>query len=196
MTLQKFYRALKKNAFNLFFIAFLLIIIFNPGAKAWLLKQLVSIGLFNKEIKNVKNTADLPPCIPFSFINSEGKASNTEALKGKIVFINFWASWCPPCRAEMPSINALYKKFKDDERFVFLLISEDDDQAAAKDYIQGNHFIVPIYYREGNVSEKIFDGTLPSTVVVNKEGKIVLKHDGIGGYNTDAFAAQLKSLLE
>jgi thiol-disulfide isomerase/thioredoxin len=195
MDIKKIYGVAKRNKLNILFAAFFILIVFSPGAKAWILKQLISIGIFNADIKNVADKKDLPDCAPFSFINSKGEIANTTALKGKIVFINFWASWCPPCRAEMSSVNELYRKFKDDKRFVFLLISEDDDRAKAKDYLDSNHFILPVYFLEGSVSDKIYNGTLPTTIVVNKEGKIVLKHDGIGGYNTDSFVKQLKELL-
>ena len=195
MDIKKIYSTIKRNGLNVLFVAFFLLVVFSPGAKSWILKQFISFGFFNEEIKKVTDKEILPECAPFSFTNSKGEIANTAALKGKIVFINFWASWCPPCRAEMSSVNELYKKLKDDERFVFLLISEDDDKTKAKEYMESNHFILPIYYREGSVSDKMYNGTLPTTLVVNKEGKIVLKHEGIGGYNTEAFVLQLKELL-
>ena len=191
MTLKKFYNAIRKNGINLLFFGFLALVIVSPGVKSWILKQLVSIGLFNAEIKKEKSN----DIVPFSFISAEGKRATTDALKGKVVFINFWASWCPPCRAEMPSINELYKKLKDDERFVFILVNEDDDRLKAKEYLEHNHFILPVYYREEIVSDKIFKGALPTTIVIDKESKIVLKHEGIGGYDTDSFLQQLKGLL-
>ncbi len=146
MTLKKFYNAIRKNGINLLFFGFLALVIVSPGVKSWILKQLVSIGLFNAEIKKEKSN----DIVQVSFISAEGKRATTDALKGKVVFINFWASWCPPCRAEMPSINELYKKLKDDERFVFILVNEDDDRLKGKEYLENNHFILPVYYREDN----------------------------------------------
>jgi len=191
MNLKKFYNPIRKNGISLLFFGLLVLVIVNPGAKSWILKQLVSIGLFNAEIKKEKSNDS----VSFSFVSAEGKRATEDNLKGKVVFINFWASWCPPCRAEMSSINELYKKLKDDERFVFLLVNEDDDRSEAKEYLERNHFTLPVYYREGIVSDKIFKGTLPTTLVIDKESKIVMKHEGIGGYDTDSFLQQLKSLL-
>lgn len=191
MNLKKFYSAIRKNGITLLFFGFLVMVIVSPGARSWILKQLVSIGLFNAEIKKEKSNDR----VPFSFINAEGNRATADALKGKIVFINFWASWCPPCRAEMPSINELYKKLKDDERFVFIFVNEDDDRSKGKEYLERNHFTLPVYYREGIVSDKIFKGVLPTTIVIDKESEIVLKREGIGGYDTDTFLQQLKSLL-
>jgi len=194
MSFKKFYSAVKKRGLSVLLIGFLVIIIFVPDAKSFLLQQLVSVGLFKAEIK--KNGGNnLPETASFSFINSAGITATTAGLKGKVVFINFWASWCPPCRAEMPSLDELYKKLQNDDRFVFLFISEDEDKSKAIKYLKKNHFTIPLYTRSGAIPNEIFSGTLPTTVVINKDGKVVLKHEGLAGYNTESFIRQLKDLL-
>lgn len=182
-----------KRIVNILLIAFLIFIIITPNGKAWLLQQFISVGLFKAEIKK-NNIQDLSVNSSFSFTDLKGNTNNTTNLKGKVVFINFWASWCPPCRAEMPSLNELYKKFKNDTSFVFLFINEDDDKAKAVSYIKNNHFSFPIFYTSGNVPEEVFKGTLPTTIVINKEGKIVFQHEGLAGYNKDSFIRQLREL--
>jgi thiol-disulfide isomerase/thioredoxin len=185
-----------KKAGNVLFIVLLLFFVFNTDAKSWVLRQLVSIGLFNAEIKKDAHSKDPPQNdLSFSFSDTNGKQISTADLKDKVVFINFWASWCPPCRAEMPSLHALYNKFKDDKRFVFLFISEDDDLSKARSYLQKKEFDIPLTVSTGIVPSQIFSGTLPTTVVLDKEGKLVLKQEGIAGYNTPGFIQQLKDLL-
>ena len=125
MDFKKIYSFIKNNLVNILLTGFVLVVLFNPDAKSWMLQQLVKVGLFNAEIKK-EGLKDVPKNISFSFVNSEGKMLNTAELKGKVVFINFWASWCPPCRAEMPSIQALYNKLKSDDRIVFLFMNEDE----------------------------------------------------------------------
>lgn len=175
-------------------ISILIIIVFVPDPKSFLLQQLVSVGLFKAEIQK-DGVNNLPETASFSFTNSAGITATTAGLKGKVVFINFWASWCPPCRAEMPSLELLYKKLQNDDRFVFLFINEDEDKSKAIKYLEKNHFTIPLYNRSGDVPNEIFSGTLPTTIVIDKDGKVVLKHEGIAGYNTDAFIRQLKDLL-
>lgn len=186
-------KRLIKRILNILVIAFLIFIIITPNGKAWLLQQFVSIGLFKADIKK-DAVQELPLNSSFSFTDSKGNVNNTSDFKGKVVFINFWASWCPPCRAEMPSLNELYNKLKNDTNFVFLFINEDDDKAKGVSYIENNHFSLPIFYTSGNVPEEIFKGTLPTTIVINKEGKIVLQHEGLAGYGSDSFIRQLKEL--
>lgn len=189
-------KTMLKKGGNILFIVLLLFFVFNTDVKSWVLRQLVSIGLFNAEIKkdaHIKNS--LQNDLSFSFSDANGKQISTTDLKGKVVFINFWASWCPPCRAEMPSLYALYNKFKDDDRFVFLFISEDEDLSKARSYLQKKEFDIPLATSAGIVSSQIFSGTLPTTVVLDKEGKLILKQEGIAGYNTPGFIQQLKDLL-
>ena len=195
MQLNKFYTSLKKNAVTMLLGAFVLVLIISPDAKSWMLQQLVTVGLFKAEIKKEAVNDNSSVNTEFAFTNSTGITATTASLKGKVVFVNFWASWCPPCRAEMPSLNNLYKKLKDDNRFVFLFMNEDEDKKKTIQYLDKNNFIIPLYERSGNVPNEIFSGTLPTTIVLNKQGKIVLKHEGMAGYNTDEFIKQLKDLL-
>jgi thiol-disulfide isomerase/thioredoxin len=178
---------------NWVFIALMVLLIFSRDAKSWLLRQLVNTGLYNAEIKKdpVANSNGLS----FLFTGADGQASSTADLKGKVVFVNFWATWCPPCRAEMPSLNALYNQLKDDDRFVFLFINEDDDMNKAKAYLERSSYSLPLMKRVGPVPDEIYSGTLPTTIVLDKKGQVVLKEEGLANYNTKAFIDQLKSLL-
>lgn len=184
------------NAINVVWVAVLLLFLFSSDAKSWLLQQLVTMGLFKAEIKQENANSNVAPAITaFSVQDSAGQIFSTNDLKGKVVFINFWATWCPPCRAEMPSLNQLYTRLKDDQRFVFLFVSEDDNLAKAKEYLTQKSFSIPLYSRSSNLPNEVCDGTLPTTIVLNKEGQLVMKHEGLAGYNTEAFIEQLKALL-
>jgi thiol-disulfide isomerase/thioredoxin len=185
---------LKKNAGNIVIYGLLLLLVFSPGVKSWLLQQAVSTGLFKAKIKKEGVEKSAVP-YSFSFINEQQQQVDIASLKGKVVFINFWASWCPPCRAEMPSLNQLFKELRDDSRFAILFLNEDEDQQKGKDYLKKNNFEIPFQYANGGVPSTIFSGTLPTTVVLNKEGKLVMKHTGIAKYDNEDFITQLKSLL-
>ena len=191
---MKFKEELKKRWLSILFYVLILVFIFSPGAKSWVLQQVVSTGLIKAKIKTNPDK-NLQEAGAFSFADANGKTASTADLKGKVVFINFWASWCPPCRAEMPSLEKLYQQLKDDNRFVFLFINEDEDRNKAIQYLQKNHFTMPLFYASGSVPPEIYTGNLPTTIVLNKEGKIVLKHKGMAGYHTQQFIDQLKELL-
>lgn len=195
MNLKNLLKQAKKSWLTILIYGLLAIVIFSPGAKSWVLQQVVSTGLLKADIKKPSQDKGLQEAQPFLFMNVDGKTTSTADLKGKVVFINFWASWCPPCRAEMPDLQELYEKLKDDNRFVFLFINEDQDSNNGIQYLSKNQFSLPFYIRSGDVSRGLFSGSLPTTVVINKDGKIVLKHEGMAGYNSDNFIRQLKELL-
>jgi thiol-disulfide isomerase/thioredoxin len=185
-----------KKVSNYLFIGLMLFVVFNTNAKSWVLKQLVSVGLFQAEIKKESTADKRPSQTPsFYFTGADGKTVSTADLKGKVVFINFWATWCPPCRAEMPTLDALYRKLKDDNRFVFLFMNEDNNPQKANDYLQSNGYAFPLVVPAGTIPGELYSGTLPTTLVLDKEGKVVLKHEGLANYNTDKFLEQLKGLL-
>lgn len=195
-TKEKMPKRIWKKAVNYLFIGGMLFVVLNTNAKSWVLKQLVSVGLFQAEIKK-ESTADKRPSQSpsFSYAGADGKTVSTADLKGKVVFINFWATWCPPCRAEMPTLDALYRKLKDDTRFVFLFMNEDDNQPKANDYLKSNGYAFPLVVPAGTIPGELYSGTLPTTLVLDKEGKVVMKHEGLANYNTDKFLEQLKGLL-
>ena len=95
----------------------------------------------------------------------------------------------------MPSLNEMYNKLNDDDRYVFLFVNEDEDPAKATVYLQKNNFTMPVITRAGQISPQVFSGTLPTTVVLNKDGRIVMKKEGLANYNNDDFLKQLEDLL-
>lgn len=192
---EKKRRSSVKIFINVLFYGLLLFVVMNTGAKSWILRQLLATGFFKASIKNEAQLVKAPPPPAFSYIDADGRQQSTEALKGRVVFLNFWATWCPPCRAEMPSLNQLYQQLKHDSRFVFLFLNEDENAEAAKNYLQKEAFAFPLVRAGGIVPAAYFKGTLPTTVVLDKEGRIVLRHEGLAQYNTTKFIEQLKSLL-
>ena len=119
-----------------------------------------------------------------SFNNAE---LSLEELKGKVIFLNFWASWCPPCRAEMPTIQSLYNKMRNRKDLIFVMVSLDNDSSKARAFIKSSNFDFPVYFLNGYFP-KIYDsGTIPSTYVISKDGKIVAKEVEMADYNTSKF---------
>lgn len=174
----------------------LLLLLINADAKSWVLQQLVRTGIFNAKIeKGEISKTSAKPAVDFIVRNAEGELFSVASLQGKVVVINFWASWCPPCRAEMPSLNNLYQHFRNDERIIFLFISEDDHPETAASYLRKNNWSLPVYSRSGPVPENIFSGSLPTTIVLNKQGAAVFRHEGLAGYDNNSFIQRLQALL-
>ena len=194
MTTKRVVEKIKKHWWSWLFYGLILVFIFSPDAKSWLLQQLVATGFFNAEIKKeAVNRATASAS--FNFVDVLGKQASINDLKGKVVFINFWASWCPPCRAEMPSMEKLYQKLGNDPRFAFIFINEDEDKSKAINYLKKNKFTMPLSYSIGVVPGDVFNGTLPTTLVMDKEGKIVFRQTGMADYDSEKFISELMELL-
>ncbi len=114
-----------------------------------------------------------------------GENVSLSNFKGEVVFINFWATWCPPCRAEMPEIQALYQEQKKD--VVFLMVALDKDFEKAKKFVQKKEFDFPIYQSVSSLPEEFKSRSIPATFVVSTDGKIVFRREGIADYNNVAF---------
>lgn len=187
---------IKKNWSNVFLGVFFLVLLVSPDAKAWLMRQVVSTGILNSKIEEKAVANNVAPISEnFSLIDEKGEIINTSDLKGKVVFINFWASWCPPCRAEFPSIQKFYDKFKDNKNLVFLTVNMDEQADAGKKYLKKENFSVPFLVPNGNVPSEYFSGSLPTTVVLDKTGQIRLHHAGMSDYSKDSFYEEINQLL-
>lgn len=126
-------------------------------------------------------------------VTLDGKAVNLSELKGKVVFVNLWASWCPPCRAEMPGIEALYKKM-DPSKVAFVMLSLDDNAAKARRFVQGQGYTFPVYLRTGELPAPFDSNAIPSTVILGPDGQVAARHDGMAEYDTPEFKAALEKL--
>jgi thiol-disulfide isomerase/thioredoxin len=180
---------------NISLVTALVILIFVPDAKSWMMRQLILTGLFNVQVD--KQAASSERSLGESgliFTDTSGTDLTSASLSGKIVFINFWATWCPPCRAEMPSLNKLYKEFENDKDIVFLFVSEDEEPAKALQYLRSHQYKLPLYTASGGAPGTYYSGTLPTTLVFNKDGKLIHKKEGMANYNTTTFISTLRAL--
>ena len=111
----------------------------------------------------------------FALVNSAGETFRLSDYRGQIVVLNFWASWCPPCRAEMPEFQELHTEFEESgEAVLFLLNQIDGRQETAKkgtEYLESNNLTMTNLLDYGSVGRQIFGiPGLPTTVVVDAEG--------------------------
>ena len=130
------------------------------------------------------NAASANEALPsFTVQDINGNAVNLRDLKGKKLFVNFWASWCPPCKRELPSIEKLYKSI-DTSKSRFLLVSLDDKFDAAKRYISSRKIALPVYYPMENPPGLFQVQAIPATFIFNEKGELVKRIDGGENYNT------------
>lgn len=187
-----------KNIINAVFIGALLVLMFVPAAKALMIRGLMEIGLFSANIREspLKTTEVIAPAdlSGIRFKDASGNVLDLGSLKGKVIFLNFWATWCPPCLAEMPAVNKLYNQFAEDKEVVFILVDADSDFKKAQQYMDRKAYKLPVYHVAGPIPETIFKGSLPTTVVFDKKGRLAYNEAGAANYGSQKFIDFIKKL--
>lgn len=144
----------------------------------------------NGDKNNAENLQDLPLIERFNFEDLEGNKMDWSSTKGKVVFINFWATWCKPCIKEMPSISMAYTKLKDDN-VVFIIASDEEVEKIKK--FEAKHYY-NFQFTHSNTSVFELDvQALPTTMIINKNGEIVFNEIGARDWSSDKSIALIKS---
>ena len=133
----------------------------------------------------------------FSLRNLKDEVVDVNAFKGKVLFLNMWATWCGPCRAEMPSIQSVYDSL-DHDKVVFVMLSIDapENQAKVARYVQDRNFTFPVYQPAGALPNQLHVPSIPTTFVIGKDGKIKLKKVGTANYATENFLKFMRNLID
>jgi thiol-disulfide isomerase/thioredoxin len=131
----------------------------------------------------------------FTIKDLEDNRISFEQFKGKVVFLNLWATWCGPCRAEMGEIQKLYSKI-DNEKIVFVMLSldKDSDKRKVVNYIKDRKFTFPAYMPSGFLPAQLKVPAIPTTFVISPDGTIVRKDVGAMNYDTSKFKKFLEQL--
>ena len=122
-----------------------------------------------------------------------GKTVNAGDWKNKVLVLNMWATWCGPCIAEMPSLESLYEKTKNDG-IVFALVS-DEDQETVNQFIQKRKFSLPVYTVE-NLPQIYRGDAIPRTLIIAANGKIVFDHLGAAKWDSETTINFLKTVSQ
>lgn len=131
----------------------------------------------NKEVKEVSAKVK---ATDFKLKDLEGKEVSLSDFKGKNVFINFWATWCPPCKAEMPYLQQLYEETKDSD-LVILAINLNEDKTTVEKFMIANNYSFPVLldtdFQVGGAYQAV---SIPTSYFINKEGDIATFTDSSG----------------
>jgi peroxiredoxin len=136
------------------------------------------------------------PAPDFTLKAMDGRNLRLQEQRGQVVMVNFWATWCGPCKQEMPHLNALYQKYKD-SGFVLLGVNIDDDprKAAAMAASYGLKF--PVLFDADKKVTRTYDlGSMPSTVLIDRNGVVRHIHRGYRDGLEATYDAQARALLK
>ncbi|HEY4650434.1 MAG TPA: TlpA disulfide reductase family protein [Pontibacter sp.] len=132
----------------------------------------------------------------FKMVSLDGTQVNFESLKGKVVFLNIWATWCPPCIAEMPNIQKLYEKIGSD-KIAFVMLSVDEGgMEKVKKFIGKKGYTFPVYMPASQFPEEFYSTAIPTTFIIDPQGQIVAKQEGMADYDTKEVREYLQGLAK
>ena len=135
------------------------------------------------------------PAPDFSLVDRQGKTWTLSELKGQVVFVNFWATWCPPCREEMPSMQKLHQMLPKD-KFKMLAILNGDDPALADSFAAKLGLTMPILNDQANkVGPKYGLTGVPETFIINKKGVLMEKFIGPAQWDSPAYIQMLMKYI-
>jgi thiol-disulfide isomerase/thioredoxin len=155
-----------------------------------------------ENVKQAFSRAGLPlarekhPIVDFSLKLVDGGTVTLSGLKGKVVFLNFWATWCPPCREEMPSMEILYRRFHD-QGLEFLAVDLMENSKTVSAFLANNRLSFPAALdTNGRISSFYGIQAIPATFIIDRDGKIILYTAGGRNWNTPAVIAAFEELLK
>lgn len=183
---------IRKQGSNLLFVLVLVLLLFTPvgtyvkvklnQAKLWFVNP-STIEIAKREVISNFN---------WNLVDDEGKQINFQQMEGEVVLINFWATWCPPCIAEMPSLQELYADYG--KRIKFLFVANDQPQKVSS-FLKENGYNLPVYYAKSEVPKELYSRSIPATFLIDDQGNIVMKEIGSSNWNSQNVRKQIDELI-
>jgi thiol-disulfide isomerase/thioredoxin len=185
----KLSRKVRKEVSEWLIFLGILFLIYITGGHVVLQRMILQTGIFNPNTSQPIALGEASYELKLQDLS--GKVYSLSDFKGKTIFFNFWATWCPPCLAEMPDIEQLYQKV-DKDKVIFVMLTVDEDPAKVEAFLAKNNYSFPVYFLASALPEVYYHNSIPRTYVISPKGKIITKHIGMTNYNTSSF----KSFLE
>lgn len=128
----------------------------------------------------------------WKLVDLEGKRIDFQSVKGKVAVVNVWATWCPPCVAELPSFVELYGDYKDKVVFTFVANDEKDKVDV---FLEKKGYALPVYFQASEAPQELTSSTIPATYIISKSGKIVVDEKGAANWNSERTRTLLDELI-
>jgi len=182
---------IRKHLSNILFFGFI-IFMFTPyglPVRATLIKAVsfVTTRVFSMEID--KEDQIYLKDFNWQLQDRDGQQVNLESFRGQVIVVNLWATWCPPCVAEMPSFQELYNDYGD--KVIFLFVANDEPEKVDR-FMLKNSYELPVFFQISGAPEEMNSNSLPTTYVIDSKGNIVASKVGAADWNS----SKVRSLLD
>ena len=190
---------LRRNWRDTSFLAALVVVFATPlrlPVLSTLQRGLLATGLWQPALPVAPPPAAAPAALPDAALYTlGGQPANLRQFSGKVVLVNVWASWCPPCLAEMPGLQALYQQV-DTAKVAIVCLSLDANPNRARALLKRRGYTLPVYFPAAPLPAPLASSSIPYTVIFAPDGQVADRHTGMAEYNTPAFRQALERLAE
>ena len=180
----------KGSLINVIFILAIALILFSPlgfHLKVWV-NRVISFNPTSIE----ESEQQVLLSYDWALQDRQGKIINLDQARGKVIFINLWASWCPPCVAEMPSLQALYDDYQNEVEFYFIARDEKEKIDA---FMEKHQYSFPVHYEITHAPAKLKSNSLPTTFIIDRSGSLIVNHTGAARWNGSGSRSILDELI-
>lgn len=163
-------------------IAIMLILLLIPGTRKDMAALILKPTLFLHQPHVKSNKVQLDDeALNWKLQGADGITFSLNDFEDQVVFINLWATWCPPCIAEMSDLQKLYNAYGDKVQFMFI---SNENYLVLEDFIANKGYNIPVFTPLTEYPEKLQTNSIPTTFVINKKGEIVIHKAGVAKWNS------------
>lgn len=168
--------------------------------KIHLILSLLAVVLFSAKAQQsdqeIVKVGDVMPA--FTIVSDDGTEFKSSSLKGKVIFINLFATWCPPCQKELAEVEAvLWPKFGKNKDFVMLTLGREHTDADLKTYNEKKGFTFPLYPdRDRKIFDSFAKSLIPRSYLIGKDGKVIYKSTGFNEEDFNALMQKIETALK
>lgn len=182
---------LKKNWLNLLFIIVIVLLLIPQTRRP--IQVTLNRAISFSPSRVAEDERETLQDYNWNLVNMQGDPVNLKTSIGEVAIVNLWATWCPPCIAEMPSFQKLYNEYGD--RVDFYFVSNEDEEKIRR-FLDKKGYNLPVYQPLAVAPEKLQSRSLPTTYVISRTGKIAVNKEGSANWNDSGFKDLLDQLLE
>ena len=176
---------------NAIFILFVIAMVF-PASRKMVSSTLIKLTMFDRgSISQPENPVNISATDKDFVVFKDDESIPFQTFDGEVIVINYWATWCPPCIAEMPNFQRVYNDYKDKVVFLFLT---NDTKAQTDKFLKKNDYSFPVF-NYNKLPAPLNHNSIPTSFILNRKSEIVFSHTGAYKWDGESFRAFLDELI-